>query len=388
MIRRTVPSSVFFIIVTLLLLSSLLPANAEKITVEGYAYVLDLPEGWGPIDTTDLAKVSFANPEHTIVFQVYSFPGDKYFKASEIYTDIKSKLKATGDYENFSFMSKNACISELAFSTGKLAVKGYFIFINGDKTDYTLACFTPEEFYKQNLSSIFSSLDSFSLDESGRLFPGPVSQVYYPFPGPEAKPVSIDFNGKKYSILLDQNELDAASMVIEREALLLSTYPAGSEDAAKRLYRIVYRDNYARLTRLFDAISVDYKSGKKTQKDFILDTLSWIQGFPYSRTESPSDLSSPLASAFNKTGDCDSRSLLLVTLLHHFKIDAVLLVSLEFQHAGTGVPKDLVKSEGIYFTFNNKKYLYAETTKKIAIGNIASDMFDQEAWFPVYLPDE
>ncbi len=364
-----------------------MPSYAETITVEGYDYVLDLPEGWEPIDTADLSKLSFANPEHTVVFQVFSFDGGKYFKASEIYTDIKTKLKATGEYDNFAFMSRNACIAELSFSTGTLEVKGYFVFINGEKIDYEIACYTQKDLYDSYLAIIFSALDSFSLDEKGRYFPGPISQAYYPFPGTDAKTVNIDFKGKKYPAKLDENELDAAKAVIEREALVISAYPA-SVEAAKRFYRVVYRDNYGRLSGLFDAISADYKSGKKSQKDFILDTLSWIQGFTYSRTQTMADLSSPLESAFTQTGDCDTRSLLYTILLHHYRIDAVLLVSLVFEHAGVGVSYDTVKADGIYLTFKGKKYIFAETTKKIAIGNIALDMFEPSAWLPFYLPDE
>jgi hypothetical protein len=373
--------------VTLFFLFSFSKLNAEKIEVEGYEYSFDLPEGWEAFDTSDLSRVSFTDPRHQIVLQVMTFPGEKYFRAFDIYTDIKTQLKAAGDSIDFTFMTKNACIAKLTFKTGKQNTEGYFLFINSDKIDYAIGCFTSADLFDQSLAFIFSALDSFSLNQEGRLYPGPVSYVKYPFPGPDVKPFDIDFNGKKYRIRIDPNELNAAKKVVEREADVLSAYPAGSMEVAKRFYRIIYRDNYHRLIKLFESISKDYKSGKKNEKTFALDALSWIQSFDY-ETDPKTDLISPIESAVTMKGDCDSRSLVYLILLKNLNIDSVFFLSPVFKHSGIGIENTLFKSNGITLKANGKDYLFAETTKKIPIGNIALDMFEPSEWFPVILPEE
>jgi len=302
------------------------------------------------------------------VFQVFSFDGEKYFKASDMYTDIKTKLKASGEYDNFAFMSRNACIAELSFSTGTLDVKGYFIFINGEKTDYELACYTQEISTIRTSRSYSPLWIPFSLDEKGRYFPGPISQAYYPFPGTDAKTVNMDFKGKKYPVKLDENELVCSEGGNREGGSRGFRVPGQRGSRPKRFYRVVYRDNYGRLSGLFDAISADYKSGKKSQKDFILDTLSWIQGFTYSRTENDGRLELTARIRVYTIGDCDTRSLLYTILLHHYKIDAVLLVSLVFEHAGVGVSNDIVRPTDLSHLQREKIHFSRKRRKKIAIG--------------------
>ena len=378
--------NVFFIIIYVSLLSFFIfPIFSEDVQVEGYEYRLDIPENWELIDAENLSFISFTDPTHSIVLQIIVYPGEKYFKASDIADSIKSQLKAKGEGDNFVFNMKNAYIADLVFKTNKYTARGYFIFINGQKYDYVVFSYTSQELYEGYKAFILSALDSFSLDKEGLFYPGPVSQYIYPFPGPEQKAVEITFPDKKLTINLDKNEMEASQLVIEREAIVLATYETNRKKAWERFYRMIYRDTYHRLDNLFNVLNNAFEKKKLNKKDKILYILKWLQDFSYARTGTLSDIHSPLTASINHSGDCDSRALIFLILLHNLNLDSILLVSLKYKHSAVGVNSSILNRKGAIISFEGKKYLYAELTSKVEIGLIASEYADPSGWQSIRL---
>ncbi|MBN1697697.1 MAG: hypothetical protein JW881_09300 [Spirochaetales bacterium] len=361
-----------------------LSSYCEDVQVEGYPYRLDIPENWVLLDASNLAYISFTDPSHSVVLQVASYPGETFFKAQDMFETVKKQMNAEGEGENFIFSMKNSYFSELTFQTGSFIARGYFIFINGKDYDYGVFCFAPKDLFETFHAFILSALDSFSLDEEGIFYPGPVSQYYYPFPGPRKEKAEVKFLDTSLSLGIDANEVEASQLVIEREALVLAAYETNRIKAWERFYRMIYRDSYHRLDDLFDLLVVECEKKGKNKKEMISLFLTWIQNFSYEESNSIGDIISPLTSAVLGIGDCDSRSLLYVILLHHLGADAVLFVSAVYSHSGAGVDNGILGGTGARIEAFGKEYLYAELTAKVAIGMIAKDMADPAGWIPIH----
>jgi hypothetical protein len=355
---------------------------AKELYVKDKGYCIDLPADWEELDTRDTAAMSFTDPAHTTIFQLFCFSANFFSDAQEILSFIKEQLNAQGEEAPFLYSNMQAYFADLSFSTKNYSVRGYFVLINGKNYDYVLMCFTQTKEYSLMHDFLLSSLDSFAPDAENKLLPGPISQFYYQFPGNNPVKTSIEFNGQPISFTYDRNELEATEVVIAREARILATYPSVNIDAWSRFYRLIYRDNYARFADLALNIHKYLKSVSKDDVKLTSILLSWIQSFKYNNNNQLADLTSPLQAILSHAGDCDSRALVFVILLHSMKIDAVLLVSDRYKHCAAGVA---LNTTGAKFSFEGKSYLFAELTIQVALGMIAKDMADPSGWLIIRL---
>lgn len=356
---------------------------AEGVLVSLYGYSVDLPPGWVVLDATDPNLVSFTDSERKAVFQIAVFPKDRFATAMEILRFAKEKFKARGDVAPFLFNGKDATLADYTFLAGKHMARGYFVGIQGEALDYLLTAFTSEPSYDEYHDFLLSLLDSFSPGEEWRNAPGPISQFYREFPDPQPVRKEIRVGDTKLSLEVGSGEIEANSVVIEREARLLAKYtrnPSIFPEAWKRYYQVIYRDTHLRLKPLAETL-LSYYTKKGIPRDQYPHTLlSWIQGFSYTRKSTLSDLASPLEIALGATGDCDSRALLYVAILRHWGFDAILLVSHRYQHAMAAVD---LGGQGARFPFEGKGYLVAELTDRVAIGLINKNMADPSHWIAV-----
>jgi hypothetical protein len=77
-------------------------------------------------------------------------------------------------------------------------------------------------------------------------------------------------------------------------------------------------------------------------------------------------------------GDCDSRTLLLYTLLSHYGYDVAIFSSEVYSHSLLGVVLPL---EGAAYTFHNKRYvLWETTTTQMPPGIIAAPFNTLSNW--------
>ncbi|MCX7023779.1 MAG: hypothetical protein NT080_04075 [Spirochaetes bacterium] len=374
-------------------------AAAEELYSDSGFYI-DMPEGFQFTGGDGKNNFSFTDPNEVIKFQVILYDGARYASAAAGMAEIARKLGAEADSEEFTYQRRKAVLADLSFDLGGSAEEGYALFVDGlqknpegaPERDFLLLAYVPASEFEEYQDFILSCIDAFSIDAEARLYPGPVSQFDTPWDPARRKPTFLDFGGVQLSVPYDPAEAEASQFLVEREFRVLTAY-AGAEDLAalawSRFFRMVYRDSFHRLDYL--ALEVARASMTKTPAgsmpspvDRARSVLSWTQGFTYARDPEGSDFVNPLSTAFERRGDCDSRSLLMAILLKHDGVDAIVMVSEAYAHAMAAIDAE---GAGARFPFAGRQWLVAETTAKVDIGQIAQSVSDPKGWLGIALPD-
>jgi hypothetical protein len=95
---------------------------------------------------------------------------------------------------------------------------------------------------------------------------------------------------------------------------------------------------------------------------------------------------SPLEFVATLDGDCDTRALLLYSLLKHYGYDVTLLVSNHYQHAILGIN---LPYRGLAKVINNKRYVVWETTAEgMSPGVLPSQISNMNHWFPALISNQ
>ena len=371
-----------FVFVFLLIAS--LPVSGEEFFIEEHNYTVYIPEGWDILDSSNLTELSFMSDDQAVVLQISTFNGQKYSSAIDMFNDLTGDLKKESDGSSFLYNGDDAYLADISFDNGGDILRGWFLFINREDRDYYVFSFSGLEYYDEKLSFILSVLDSFRIEgEDNKLRPGAISQFYYPFPGNEQNMAQMTLNGNIVSFQTDLNEFEASQLVIEREADLMVYYQdLGDkplfEEAWKRYYNIIFRDNYSRFANLAESLKNTNIGKNDREKAIIL--LNWIQNFEYSSSETFSDLLSPISAVSYEKGDCDARGLAYSIILKHLNIDSLLMVSWQYKHSMSAVD---VPGDGARFPYEDKTFIVAETTEVVDMGMIPQSMADGEKWIPV-----
>lgn len=138
----------------------------------------------------------------------------------------------------------------------------------------------------------------------------------------------------------------------------------------------------------------DYQKGKNMSRlEFAELMITAIQDIPYtlilSRACSPEDrkpcvgnvksgLYAPAEFVANLSGDCDTRTVLLFTLLSRFKYDVAILNSVFYKHSILGLH---INSTGKYKTYKRRKYYFVETTtRRNPIGYLHPEYSETNYW--------
>lgn len=369
---------------------------ARQFVNDDFGYYVDIPEDWQIMDGSDMSHVAFSAPSGQALFQIISYPADRFETAADIANFVEERFSTRGEGTAYRFSGREAVFAELAFDTQNYTVRGYHVMVNGRGGDYVMQSFAAVDVFGEYQDALLSALDSVSLDDEGYLHPGPVSQYMYAFPAPNPKPERIRIGEETITYTADPAEREATQTLIEREARILSGYAqqaaaaggrwsGGSEiwvEAWRRFYRMIYRDNFFRLSSLARAVEQHFSDQGVPREEIPARLLAWLQGFEYSRTGSLADLLAPVTCFLEQSGDCDSLGLAYVILMQHMGYDAVLLVSSEYGHALAGVD---VPGEGARFEFEGTQYLLAEFTEEVELGLIPQHMADPSKWIPVRL---
>ena len=381
----------FYAVVIFALVFLPAPAFAEIVYIEDTGFILEPPVGWELMDVTD-SRWTFNDFTGDAFLQIKIWPGGEYNSAGELFTGVKKSINADGEGELFDFYGRDAVFGIVDFTSGGYEYSGYGLFADGEDFDLTILSFASAESAAILNDYILSALDSFALSPVQMLNPGPVSRYYLESYGsgasysPERIEAATVFEEKAVDWQLDGHAVEASQLMIEREAAILSDFKPGTEagdSAWKRYYRMIYRDSYSRLD--YPAALLKERLNRNgTEADIPQRLLSWIQGFEYRRTEG-SDIINPLSAAAFHEGDCDSRALLYIILLNHYGIDSALMVSAAYSHAMAAVDTD---GAGARINIGGKGFLVAETTEKIGIGMIASDMADPAKWLVIPLMEK
>ncbi len=368
---------VVFMIVLILALGRL---TAREFFLEEWGCYLDLPQGWEPVAVTD-DKATFTDTAQRGYLQVKVYSPDTWESAGAIFEGIGNQLKADGEGDTFLYQGMDSAFASYLFAVQDVPYKGFAFLVNGEERDWVILSFAELEVYEPYEYFLLSALDSFSISFTGLLSPGPVSRYYESsYSAPEFFNADFDFEESSFIVEMEENGMESAEILVERETAVLSRYTPEDEDAWSRFYRMIYRDNYRRTDGLFRQMILSGVTASTPPAELAERILVWLQDFSYSRSGTASDFLPPLSALYNLTGDCDSLGLLYVILLKHYGIDAVLMVSSEYAHALAGVD---VPGAGAHFTFEGKEYLIAELTDKVALGMIAASMADPAKWMGI-----
>lgn len=294
--------------------------------------------------------------------------------------------------------------------------------------DLALLAYAPSSSYARAKDLMLSTLDGFSTGPAYRAAPGPVGTAARAGLGAE-RPVQaqIRFGQALISVPWLPAEGLIAQEIVEREYRVLTPYGARPDlitEAMRRFYRMVWRDGAPSLDRLGLELAHAWENGSwagierpanfvdkaptdeaaalappqlqsrapdsdaaaprfgapARSRDYAATLLSWVQTWRYERDPSGSDVVNPLSAAMEGRGDCDSRVLVMLTLLRRENIPGILLVSLKHQHALAGLE---LPGPGARFPYKQKQWLVAETTAPVGIGLIDQAQSGIADWFAV-----
>lgn len=89
-------------------------------------------------------------------------------------------------------------------------------------------------------------------------------------------------------------------------------------------------------------------------------------------------INTPIEFLVNLNGDCDTRTLLVFTILEHFNYDVVLLSSDIYQHSIIGIN---LPYQGTRYEFMDKSYIFWETTSFSPPGIIDKEISNTNNWY-------
>jgi hypothetical protein len=369
-----------------LLLLMLLPVTSlsagQWLLGEGEASVF-LPEGWLLYSREEKDRISFCDPDQMIIFQVSRYKGDHYVSDEIMMEEHLDALEVTErESSRFPYQGRSCSLGDVSFNSGGMGLRGWFLFLEREDWDYYLTAFTMAGNYESSLPLILSCLDGFSADKEGRNGPGALA-AFLSTSSPEERS-SLDFNGRSLDFSWNTGREEASRLLIEREAGILAEYrvPELFDEAWKRYYRMIYRDCRSDLEEL--ALTLQGLCRGMDERETAETLLTWLQDFEYGSTSRFSDLLSPIETVLGGRGDCDALALVYALLLNRMGIDAAIMVSRDFGHALGAVS---VSGDGAGFSLGGKRFVVAEMTRDVALGQIAADQADMSRWVVVTFQD-
>lgn len=380
-------------------------------------FYIDLPEGFEFSQGDGKNSFSFISLDGNLALDIYISDDSGHKSADAELRDIARQLGSTVNPSLFTYAGRGAALGEVIWGTGTNRIRGIIFYLEPEANTpegYELAIlvYTRSEIWQEYSEIALSALDGFSAGEASLSAPGPVGTKLRQESAPLKKETkSISFGTAAFKIEYSPEEAEIAQELTEREYRVLYPYgaiPELTEAAMARFYRMVQRDSAPSLMELAYTLSMLWTDGSwkgdelfpklgagvrpqtgprfgtaADSRGYAQALLKWTQGWQYERSIYGSDLVNPLSAAMEGRGDCDSRALVIITILGYDAIDAILMVSLEHQHALVAVD---VPGPGARFPFEKKAWLVGETTANVDIGLIDSAQADPADWFGVSFP--
>jgi hypothetical protein len=351
---------------------------SETLYSPTWGFFIDLPEGYDYIEGDGRDRFSFKGPSDAM-FDLLVYNG-RFGTIRDLVTDINRRLGNSGDADFFNYNERQAAIIRLTFGGNYGWAFCVELDSSANRTMLLALAYCRQDSDALELLHI-SALDSICPSIAERYYPGPV--IEYSYPRGEMKPVVL---AGGISALIRENDAEAAQALIEREFTILQLYANSQywQDAWARYYRLVYRDSYDRITNPVFALARNWggynANTVEKKKDFAQRALYFVQGFEYKRDVNGSDFVNLVSAVTERTGDCDSRSMLWAIILSHVDIRAAMMVSPQYDHA-MGLAD--IEGNGARFEHSGTKWLVAETTANVDIGLIDKEQSDPRYWFGV-----
>ena len=369
----------FFILLMLFAITAESRADYQQF---GDGLFINLPVSW-QIEGIEQNKFSAVNRGQEAYFLLKYYDGGQFQNIEQMHSSISAELGAHV-YAGSAYMysGKSAHLAQVEFQQQNRQFQGYLLCIESHRVDVVIVGFALKGKLRSYQDTLLSAIDSFGLGDRGLIEPGPISQSVSPYPARDTERFEISFAGRSIPLAFSSAAIEATQEVIEREARVLSVYGGTdlAESAWKRYYRLVYRDLFVRSRPIYSALHTYLSPQDHSPREIAVALLKWVQGFEYERLETLSDCLTPLRAAVESRGDCDSRGLLYTILLHHYRIDAILMVSSVYKHSMVGVE---IEGQGARFPYLGERFLVAETTDDVEIGLIDQSMSNTNAWIGI-----
>jgi len=203
--------------------------------------------------------------------------------------------------------------------------------------------------------------------------------------------VDNELQSRKYTLnfrLLEKDVKDAMLFIDNLASMkytdlgLPNSFPNPETEARvvwAEVYRRIYDNSIPQMKSILQGLNKIFTDEKLNAKDKVIFVITFIQNINYGRPGGMLDLFPPLGTIAYRYGDCDSKTLLLYTILEKMGIDCAMLWSFNYKHAMLGLN---VIGRGDYLTFNGKKYYFLETTyPNWGIGEIPPEFNNKRFWF-------
>ena len=162
----------------------------------------------------------------------------------------------------------------------------------------------------------------------------------------------------------------------------------------KDLYFDLYDHDQPELGVIQDSIRSLALRDNIADPDLIYSVVSFVQDIPYNYIISTDScfthsdhpcvplqrygVLSPIEFLYSLSGDCDTRTVLLFTLLKKLGFDPIIVNSAQYRHSMLAVD---VPTEGDYFIHNGRKFYFWETTATGWLpGMLPPDMNNTDYW--------
>lgn len=168
----------------------------------------------------------------------------------------------------------------------------------------------------------------------------------------------------------------------------------GNIEFWREIYFNLYSDNKDKLTVLQDSLSRAGVARNLDRDAFARMVVAFVQDIPYryvlsgdcsEKGDSPCEpnvrlgIFSPVEFVYSMKGDCDTRTVLLYTLLKNFGYSPIIVNSPEYRHSMLGL--DLPAS-GEDFEYNGRRFAFWETTNVGWLpGMMPPEMNNKDYWF-------
>jgi len=366
------------------------PAFSEVIWSEPRDFYVDPPQGWSFVEDPTPEHFVMTDKNRRIILEIFSQDkGDlKDLKAKT--EDLKGRLKADGDEQEFLWNDTKAWLANVSFTAGPVKAKGWALVAEDGDSWVSALAYTPEKEYDKASDVLISTLNSLALGLEGRKLPGPMSSF---FKGTSSKPrnesKTITGLPTAFTLAYDLDLDEAVQATMERETRILSAQlgPKVTDQRViapgwTRFYRQIYREFYTSLEPLsaYWRSLVDQKKVKK--EDLPQTVLTWLQKYKYDRKGGLTDISTPWQTLKEAAGDCDSKSLVYLALMEQLGVNGILMVSAPYSHGMAALD---LPGQGAHYGFDGKDWLVAELTDTVNLGMIASDKADPSQWIGVDL---
>ncbi|MBN2535228.1 MAG: hypothetical protein JXB88_20270 [Spirochaetales bacterium] len=150
------------------------------------------------------------------------------------------------------------------------------------------------------------------------------------------------------------------------------------------LYGYLHQQNSGRLKQVKEVLQAYRDQNSLGYAEFAGFVITCIQYTTYKLPEKLWGIYTPLEVIASKTGDCDSRSVLLYSILKDFGYETAIFYSDYYQHAMLGIA---YVGTGDYLSSGGVKYYFVETTATgWEIGDLPPDWSNKDHWvilFPI-----